>query len=250
MRTSAGPDADTGLAAGPVSQAAAPVLLAVAHGSRDAAAQECIEALAGQVRRLAPGVDVRAAFLEKAEPALPAALTRAVADAGPGQVTIVPLLLASGYHLSEDIGRAAARAGVPAAPPLGPDPALAGVLAQRLAQAGVPAGTPVVLAAAGSRDPRAAVDTGRQAALLADRLGVPVRPAYVSASRPAVPEAVAALRAGGHPVAVATFLLAPGQFSAQLRRSGADWVTGPLGAHPAVARLVLDRFAAARAGRR
>jgi len=248
----------------------APVLLAVAHGSRDPAAQQCVHALLAQVRELDPGLDVRAAFLENAEPALPAGLSRAVAAAGPAGVTIVPLLLATGYHVSQDIGRAAAAAGVRASAPLGPDPALVPVLAQRLAAAGVPAGTPVVLAAAGSRDPRSARDTERQAALLARELAVPVRAAYLSAARPTVAEASGALagRSGraasdpagpagraasdpagpaGRPVAVATFLLAPGLFYGQLRDSGAAWVSGPLGPHPAVAQLVLDRFRAARA---
>ncbi len=144
-----------------------PVLLAVAHGSREAAAQDCVRPLAGQVRRLDPGIDVRVAFLENAQPALPDALGRA----GAGRVAIVPLLLATGYHVSEDIGWAAAGAGVAVSAPLGPDPALTPVLAGRLAEAGVPADTPVELAAAGSRDPRAARDTGRQAALLAGELG-------------------------------------------------------------------------------
>ncbi|MGE5136795.1 MAG: sirohydrochlorin chelatase [Gemmatimonadota bacterium] len=247
-----------------------PVLLAVAHGSRDPAAQECVHALLARVRGLDPGPDVRAAFLENAEPALPGALSRAVAGAGPAGVTVVPLLLATGYHVSQDIGRAAAAAGVQASAPLGPDPALVPVLAQRLAAAGVPAGTPVVLAAAGSRDPRSARDTERQAGLLARELAVPVRAAYLSAARPTVAEAVAALAgqpvraaspaagpadraaspAAGpsvRPVAVATFLLAPGLFYDQLGASGAAWVSGPLGPHPAVARLVLDRFRAARA---
>jgi sirohydrochlorin ferrochelatase len=226
----------------------APVLLAVAHGSRDPAAQRCVHALAGQVRRADPGIDVRVAFLENAEPALAGAVRQAVAGVGPGAVAIVPLLLATGYHLSEEIGRAAGQAGVPASDPLGPDRALVPVLAERLAAAGTPAGTPVVLAAAGSRDPGAARQTQRQAALLAEHLGVPVRAAYVSAARPTVDEAVASLAAGsGRPVAVAAFLLAPGLFHDQIRRSAAAWVSGPLGDHPAVARLVLDRFRAARA---
>ena len=70
------------------------------------------EQRAGEVGGLAPGIDVRTAFLENARPALPAALSLAVSDAGRDAVGIVPLLLAPGYHLSQDIGRAAALAGV------------------------------------------------------------------------------------------------------------------------------------------
>jgi sirohydrochlorin ferrochelatase len=220
-----------------------PVLLAVAHGSRDPAAARSTGELAGQMRRIAGGIRVRTAFVQFAEPPLGPALDRAVAEAGPGGVTVVPLLLSSGYHLSTDIAGAAGEVGVTVAGPLGPDPRLSPALAARLGQAGVPAGTPVVLAAAGSSDPRAVADTGRQASLLAAHLGVPVVPAYGSAASPGVAEAVAALRRRtGRPVAVAAYLLAPGTFHDRLAGAGAAWVSAPLGAHPAVAALALTRF--------
>ena len=74
--------------------------------------------------------------------------------------------------------------------PLGPDPGLVPALAGRLRAAGVPPGTPVVLAAAGSSDPRAAGDARHQAALLASHLQAPVLAAFASAARPTVGEAV------------------------------------------------------------
>jgi sirohydrochlorin ferrochelatase len=87
------------------------------------------------------------------------------------------------------------------------------------------------------------VDTGRQASLLAAHLGVPVVPAYGSAASPGVPEAVAELRRRtGRPVAVASYLLAPGTFHDRLARAGAAWISAPLGAHPAVAGLAITRF--------
>jgi sirohydrochlorin ferrochelatase len=58
---------------------------------------------------------------------------------------------------------------------------------------------------------------------------------------------LAALHAStGRPVSVATYLLSPGQFHDRLRQAAATWVSAPLADHPAVARLVLDRFSAAR----
>src|SRR5262249_60541549 len=54
-----------------------------------------------------------------------------------------------------------------------------------------------------------------------------------AAARPARP--------GGR-VAVASYLLAPGVFARRLRASGAAWVSAPLGDHPAVAGLILERF--------
>ena len=216
-----------------------PVLLAVAHGSRDPAAQQTVLSLAGRAGGLAPGIEVRTAFVQHAGPSL----AEALAAAGGRPVTVVPLLLSAGYHLGTDIGGAAGRAGVPVAAPLGPDPGLIPALAERLAAARVPPGTPVVLAAAGSADPRAFASTRSQAALLASHLQAPVRAAFASAARPTVGEAVAdlAARTGG-PVAVASYLLAPGVFAGRLRASGAAWVSAPLGDHPAVAGLVLERF--------
>jgi sirohydrochlorin ferrochelatase len=218
-----------------------PTLLAVAHGSRHAAAQETIGTLAGQISRLAPVLRVRVAFVQHAEPSLPAAL----GAAGPNTV-IVPLLLSTGYHLTTDLAGAARASGARLADPLGPDPLLVTALAGRLDEAGVPAGTPVVLAAAGSSDPAAEADAAEQAALLAERLGVPVTAAFVSAARPTVAEAVFDLRGRtGQRVAVATYLLAPGHFHEQLGQAGADWVTAPLGGHPALAGVVIDRYRAA-----
>jgi sirohydrochlorin ferrochelatase len=211
-----------------------------------------IAALVRQVERLAPVLDIQMAFVQHAEPLLADAL-----DAAGPDVVIVPLLLSTGYHLTTDIAGAATAidsaitasgSGPRIAGPLGPDPLLVTALTGRLAEAGVPEGTPVVLAAAGSSDPQAADEVQAQANLLARELGAPVVVAYAAAGQPSVSEAVADLRARTErPVAVATYLLAPGQFHDRLAQSGADWVTAPLGDHPAVAALVIDRYRTNRA---
>lgn len=222
-----------------------PALLAVAHGSRNPAATQVINTLAEQVRRLAPVIDVHVAFLDHAEPSLPAGL--GAAGANP---VIVPLLLSSGYHVTADIAGAATSAGARVAGTLGPDELLLTALTARLNEAGVPAGTPVVLAAAGSSDPAGAADVRKQADLLGEQLGVPVAVAFATAARPTVPEAVADLRERtGKAVAVASYLLAPGHFQDMLHESGADWITEPLGGHPALAGLVIDRYRTAAASR-
>jgi len=219
-------------------QVSHPVLLAVAHGSRDSRAQAAARALAAGVSARAPGLDVRAVFLQHARPSL----AEALAVAGPA-VTIVPLLLAGGYHLSQDIAPVAVRAGLPVAGPLGPDPRLVTALADRLAAAGAPARAPVVLAAAGSADPLARGAAHRQAALLAAHRRAPVLAGFAAASRPTVAEAVATLAGpAALPVAVAAYLLAPGEFHDRLASTGATWVGAPLAGHPAVAALVLDRY--------
>ncbi|WP_432095265.1 sirohydrochlorin chelatase [Streptomyces sp. bgisy100] len=102
----------------------------------------------------------------------------------------------------------------------------------------------VVLAAAGSRDPDSAVDTAATAELLSARLGgVPVLPAYASAAGPTVPDAVAELRARGHErIAVASYYTAPGRFAARSAAEAPGVAAAPLGAHPAMARLLLHRY--------
>jgi sirohydrochlorin ferrochelatase len=216
-------------------------LVGVAHGSRNPAAQRTVEALLDAVRERRPDLDVRGTYVEIATPVLPATL----AETGPGAV-VVPLLLSRGYHVAIDIGRAAAAAGAVVAAPLGPDPALAAALADRLAEAGAPPSAPVVLAAAGSSDPKAVRDVEAQARLLAARRRTPVVPAYATAQQPSVHEAVTGLLARHlGPVAVAPYLLAPGYFATVVRRSAATWVAPPLGVHPAIVDLVIQRYAAA-----
>ena len=83
---------------------------------------------------------------------------------------VVPLLLSGGYHVHVDIaGAVAGSADAVAARPLGPDPRLVEVLRDRLGAAGAdrrdPA-TAVVLAAAGSSDPRSVADGAGTADLL------------------------------------------------------------------------------------
>jgi sirohydrochlorin ferrochelatase len=219
------------------------VLLAVAHGSRDPAAQRCVLSLTSRVARSADGIAVRTAFVQNAKPSLAEGLDEAATQAGPDGVVVVPLLLSSGYHLSSDIAGAARAAGVPVARPLGPDPRLVRALSDRLRAVGAPGQVPVVLAAAGSSDPRALADTRRQAAMLAAHRRAPVVAAFVTAARPTVNEAVSFLaEVTGQPVAVAAYLLAPGLFHDRLWASAGTWVSGPIGDHPAVAELILDRF--------
>ncbi|MFE3325009.1 sirohydrochlorin chelatase [Streptomyces sp. NPDC059176] len=233
----------------------APALVAVAHGSRDPRALHTVSRLLDRVRELRPRLDVRLGHIELNEPLLPATL----AGLGDRDAVLVPLLLGRGHHVKHDVPAAAA--GAPLlrarfAPPLGPHPLLVEALSARLHEAGWRTGdgtsptTAVVLAAAGSRDPESAADTRRTAELLSERLGgVPVVPAYASALSPTVPDAVRALAARGrHRIAVASYFTAPGRFAAA-GAAAAPWIAAaPLGAHPALGRLVLQRYDEALAG--
>jgi sirohydrochlorin ferrochelatase len=156
------------------------------------------------------------------------------------------LLLSAGYHVRVDIARAVDAAGglAVAAEALGPDPILVEILRQRLDECGAGPDDPVVLAAAGSSDPRAGGDVEQIAAALAERRGTPVTAGFLASARPTVGEAVARARSAnpGRPVAIASYLLAPGNFSGRLEAAGADRVAQPLAPHLDLARLALRRF--------
>ncbi|GAA1879041.1 sirohydrochlorin chelatase [Actinomadura bangladeshensis] len=225
-----------------------PALLAVAHGTRDPAGPAVIGSLLDRVRALRPGLRVAEAYGELARPSL----EEAAAGLAGGPVVVVPLLLARGYHALIDIPDRAARLlpGAVTSRPLGPDPLLADVLADRLgARTRIPPRRPdaVVLAAAGSADPAGAADVRAAAQLLARRLRRPVTCGFVAEGGPALGDAVARLRRrGAGRVVVAPYLLAPGRFLDRARACGADAVAGPIGAHDAAARLVLRRYDEAR----
>jgi sirohydrochlorin ferrochelatase len=116
---------------------------------------------------------------------------------------------------------------------LGPDARIAVALAERLGEAGYDGG-PVTLAAAGSADRRALDDVTTAAAQLAEVIGAPVTPAFVSAGEPRLSDQ--------RPRVVATYLLAPGVFHDKVAACGAEVIAAPLGAHPLLAEIVLDRY--------
>ncbi|MDH6542103.1 sirohydrochlorin ferrochelatase [Streptomyces sp. SPB4] len=222
-----------------------PTLVAVAHGSRDPRAPHTALALLERVRELRPRLDVRLGHIELNRPLLGDALGTLS-----GEAVLVPLLLGRGTHVKRDLPASAARAAhlrVRVAAPLGPHPLLVEALFERLLETGWNpgrrGGAAVVLAAAGSRDPESAADTRRTAAQLSERLGgIPVVPAYASAA-PDVPEAVRALTARGHHrIAVASYFAAPGRFASASAAAAPGPASAPLGAHPALARLVLQRY--------
>ncbi len=79
-------------------------LLIIAHGSRRAASNDEVLNLASRIRAMPhPGIaDVRAAFLELAEPSIPDALADC-ASLGAGEIIVFPYFLAAGTHVSVDI---------------------------------------------------------------------------------------------------------------------------------------------------
>ena len=129
---------------------------------------------------------------------------------------------------------------------MGPDPALTRIMAVRLRAAGWKPGDAVVFAAAGSSDSRARQDVRRAAGMLAEQLDAPVKIAYVATGTPRVPEVVSSLReSGAERVYIASYLLAHGLFHQRLHDAGADGVADPIGVHPGVVRLIVDRYRSA-----
>ncbi len=221
------------------------VLIACAHGTRNPAGRRLIAELALAARRLRPDLQTTAAFVDVQPPTVADVVAGVVAEGR--RAVVVPLLLSGGYHVHVDIARAVeGRDGAVAARPLGPDERLVHVLADRLRSAGADPRDPltaVVLAAAGSSDPRSVADVENTADLLQRTWAGPVTTGYGSAAQPSLPDAVAAARRGGaERVVLASYLLAPGHFHDKLSGAGADLVTAPLLPDERIAAVLLDRY--------
>lgn len=176
-------------------------LVMVAHGTREPAGPVVLDELAEGVRRRLPEVAVRLAYVDVIGPTLEDELARAG-----GPVVLVPLFLASGYHVRIDIPDVLERSGTQArvTPALGPDEAVIAAVAERLGAAG-PLADAVVLAAAGSSDKRALADVELAARRLSGMLARPVSVGFAATASPTVAEAVATLRdAGNHRIGVAS----------------------------------------------
>ncbi len=233
-----------------------PVLLGVAHGSRDPASQDVVEALLAHAAERRPGLRTRAAYVDNAGPSVRRALAELVED-GVRDVVLLPLLLTPASHSKTDVA-ASVQAGRRTHPgvrlrygrPLGPHPVLVQVLAQRLAEAGAAEGVPVVLVAGGALDPDANAAVASTARLLFEGRGWPsVDVAFASTARPSVTEALERLHSQGvRQVAVARYFLGPGRLPELVERQahaveGVEVVlSAPIGAASAVAGLVLERY--------
>ncbi|MFI9394143.1 sirohydrochlorin chelatase [Streptomyces bauhiniae] len=232
-----------------------PVLLIVAHGSRDPRHAATVHALVARVRSMRPDLRVVTGFLDFNVPSVGGVLKSLAAD-GVREVVAQPLLLTRAFHAKADIPAVLREAPrgmrVRQAEVLGPSPLLVSALERRLYEAGLtPAdksSTGVVLASAGSSDAEAI-------AVIADiarewwRTGwCAVRPAFASARLPRTEDAVRELRAQGcERVAVAPYVLAPGFLPDRIARGAADAdvLADVLGPAPEVARVLLDRYTGA-----
>lgn len=230
---------------------AVPTLVAVGHGSRDPRARATLARLLERVRELRPGLDVRLAHIELNTPLLDTTLAELAAEGR--DAVLVPLLLAPGYHVTHDLP--AALAAVPGlrarvAEPLGAHPLLVEALADRLAHSRL--------------DPRGRRLTGRRGRPRLRRIpGPPIRrrappdrrPARrATRRRPRSPRVRLRRRAhrargrprprrpGPPPGGRRLLLHRTRPLRHPRRRPRPLDRLRPLGAHPALARLVLHRY--------
>jgi sirohydrochlorin ferrochelatase len=237
-----------------------PVLLVIAHGSRDPRHAATVHALVERVRSLRPGLRVETGFLDFNIPSVHGVLESLAAE-GVRDVVALPLLLTRAFHAKADIPAVLRDAPhglrIRQADVLGPSPLLLSALERRLYEAGLsPADksrTGVVLASAGSTDPEAIAVIAAIAREWRHTGWCAVRPAFASASLPHTEDAVRELRdLGCEKVAVAPYVLAPGYLPDRIAKGAAeaDVLAEVLGETPEVAHLLLERYEDAAKGAR
>jgi sirohydrochlorin ferrochelatase len=235
-----------------------PALVLVAHGSRDRRAAGIVDRLVATCAAALPGVTVVGSYLDHGSPAPVDALT-SLADRSGDVVVAVPLLFAAAFHARVDLPRAIAAAAtarpalrVVQAPALIPDsgrvPALLlAALDDTLGPGLLDRPDALVLAAAGTSHPGARRAVGATAHAWGVRHGLPVRVGWASAAAPDPGTAVYELRRRGYRrIAVGSLFLAPGLLPDRARdraaAAGARAVAPPLGAHPALVDILVQRY--------
>ncbi|KRC63031.1 hypothetical protein ASE14_04380 [Agromyces sp. Root81] len=239
-------------------------LVAVTHGEPSSANREAVIRLVDGVASARPELDVSISFVDASRSDVAAAALGADDDA---PAVIVPLVLSAGFHVRTGLSlgldrRGAARgsadgvagatgtgSGTRLAAELGPDDRIVEVLAERLARLKLADTDAVVLAAAGSNDPRAVRECFETARRLGHRLGRSVTVGFIAAAIPRLHDAIEMIREV-HPgvrVVVGSYLLAPGTFYDTAASVGADAIAEPLllPGEPAPRRLVelvLERY--------
>jgi len=233
------------------SGATCPALVLTAHGSADPRSAANARAVAGQLRRMRPDLDVRLAFCELNAPRLVEVLTP--------DAVVTPFLLADAYHARIDIPRQIAGCGVTVrqAGVLGEDDRLVAVLHERLVELGVSPLDPqlgVLVVAIGSTHAAANARTAQVARKLTrSSQWACATPAFATGPGPSPAESAERLRRrGARRVVIAPWFLAPGRLTDRVAKyAAAEGISmaAPLGAHRLVAETVLDRFDAAIAQR-
>ncbi|WP_286329218.1 sirohydrochlorin chelatase [Agromyces marinus] len=155
------------------------------HGAASAANRRAIMRLVDGVASARPELDVSIVFLD----ARADDLDRVLRTASEPDAVIVPLVLSAGFHVRTGLALGLDRLPGSArlASELGPDERIVDVLADRLRAAGLGDGDAVLLAAAGSNDPRAVRECFEVARRLGQRLGRSATVGFIAAGIPGCP---------------------------------------------------------------
>ncbi len=240
-------------------------VLLVAHGSRSAAGQQAMAALAAGVATALPAVPVHLGFLELSEPAAGVVAQEVIAG-GARRVVVVPLMLHAAGHAKSDVPALVldARLRHPEAEllyarPFGADHALLELARRRIEDAGGNE-LPLAVFARGTSDPDANAEAYRVARLVAEMTRAPlVAPGFSGVTWPNVRGALDQLRLLGATQIVAfAWYLATGVLLDRMRDdfhlftadTGIEVLdAGYLGTGPDIVQVVLDRVEEAAAGR-
>lgn len=241
------------------------MILLVGHGSRDAAGNDAVRALAAAIRARRGAAD--AAFVELATPTVGDGLDAAAAVAD--DVVVAPVFLLTAGHVKNDLPVALAQARdrhrrvrFTAARPVGAAPALVAALrARAIAATADPARAALILVGRGSGDPDANAEVCRVARLVGE--GAPWAhraAAFAAVADPGLPAALeAAARQRPSAIVVVPYLLFPGRVLDRLDDAiaafagRAPWITvartAPVGVEDALVAALLERVDEARGGR-
>ena len=240
-------------------------LLIAGHGTTDPDGanqfRQFVKRVAGRVE-----VPVAGGFIELSPPPLTEAVTQLV-DAGTDRLAAVPLMLVAAGHAKGDIPAAVARErgrhpglSTESGRPIGPHPAILGLLRERAAEAGADRETTLLLVGRGSSDPDANAEVAKLARLLAETTEVAdVQYAFVSLAGPDTGTGLRRCRLlGARRVVVLPYFL----FTGVLPRRVAEHAHRFAGQHPeldvrvaevigdcdVLADLVVERYREALAG--
>lgn len=247
------------------------VVLLVGHGTRDAAGLAQYRAFAEALARIS-GERIVPACLEINDPDIPTALAGCIAE-GARHITVLPLLLGAATHQKNDIPTALAwaRARYPNVhfcygTPLGTHAGIAEALAGRAdeAIAGLPelprSETAILLVGRGSSDPDSNADIFKTGRLLHECHDWGwVECCYIAMARPDLPEGIErCVRLGARRIVLVPHMLFTGVLDRRIdaiaheqrqRYPTVEIVrAAPLGAHPRVLEVALQRIAEARTG--
>jgi len=116
-------------------------IIVLGHGSRSAEATAQFLEVVGYLRERGVAATVLPAFMELAEPGLPAAFAEAVAG-GATRVTVLSCFLFQGNHIKRDVPEMLAQLktryphiAIRFSRPIGPDPRIADILQSRVEEA-------------------------------------------------------------------------------------------------------------------